>query len=157
GDALEQRFGRWGRRLHELSLGIDEREVQSERPTLQVSAEDTFEHDLLIEDLEPHIQRLSTKAWAGYLRERQQHPDRIARTVVLKLKTSEFRTLTRSLTGPESPTSESALARTASALRQRVDLPASTRYRLVGVGLSGFAEPDGSAAQDDLFGEFSHL
>ncbi len=150
-DALEQRFGRWGRRLHELSVGCDERQVQPERPTLQVSAEDTFEHDLLLEDLRPHIQRLATKTWAGYLRERQQHPDRIARTVVLKLKTGDFRTLTRSLTGPEPPTSEAILAQVASELRERVMLPASTRYRLVGVGLSGFADPDGSAAQDDLF------
>ena len=151
GDALEQRFGRWGRRLHELSCGIDERVVQPERQTLQVSAEDTFEHDLLLEDLRPHIERLAAKAWAGYSRERQQHPDRIARTVVLKLKTSDFRTLTRSLTGPEPPTSEAILADTASVLRQRVNLPQSTRYRLVGVGLSGFSEPDGSAAQEDLF------
>ncbi len=151
GNALEQRFGRWGRRLYELSVGIDEREVQPERPTLQISAEDTFEHDLLLEDLEPHIQRLATKAWAGYLRERQLHPDRIARTVVLKLKTGDFRTLTRSVTGSEPPISEAILAQTASMLRERVDLPASTRFRLVGVGLSGFAEPDGSPAQDDLF------
>ena len=41
---------------------------------------------------------------AGYLRERAQHPDRIARTVVLKLKTAQFRILTRSLTGAEPPT-----------------------------------------------------
>ena len=77
--------------------------------------------------------------------------ERIARTVVLKLKTGDFRTLTRSLTGLEPPTSEVLLARIASDLRERVDLPAGTRFRLVGVGLSGFAEPDGSAAQDDLF------
>ena len=151
GELLEQRFGRWGRRLHELSLGIDERQVQSERATLQVSAEDTFEHDLPLDELEPHIRRMAGKAWAGYLRERQQHPERIARTVVLKLKTSDFRTLTRSLTGAEPPTSEQAFADIACALRERIDLASNTRYRLVGAGLSGFAEPDGSRAQDDLF------
>ena len=151
GEALEQRFGRWGRRLHELSLGIDEREVQAERPTLQVSAEDTFEHDLPLSELEPHIRRMATKAWESYARERRQHPERIARTVVLKLKTSDFRTLTRSLTAAEPPTTEQAFADIACALRERVDLPAHTRYRLVGAGLSGFAEPDGSRAQDDLF------
>ena len=75
----------------------------------------------------------------------------MARTVVLKLKTADFRTLTRSLTAPEPPTSEQALADTACALRARVGLPATTRYRLAGVGLSGFAAPDGSRAQDDLF------
>src|SRR5690348_11902504 len=79
---LEARFGRWGRRLHELSLGIDEREVSAERPTLQVSAEDTFERDLLLGELEPHIRRMAEKAWAGYGREREAHPQRIARTVV---------------------------------------------------------------------------
>ena len=150
-ESLEQRFGRWGRRLHELSNGIDNRSVQPERPTLQISAEDTFEHDLLLGDLQPHIERLAAKAWAGYLRERQQHPERIARTVVLKLKTGDFRTLTRSLTGPEPPTSEALFAGVASDLRARVNLPPNTRYRLVGVGLSGFVEPDGSHAQDDLF------
>ena len=149
--ALEARFGRWGRRLHELSQGIDEREVQTGRPTLQISSEDTFASDLLLDELEPHIRQLATSTWSGYLRERTQHPDRIARTVVLKLKTADFRSLTRSLTGTEPPTSEHALARIACALRARVDLPAGTRYRLAGVGLSGFAEPDGSAAQDDLF------
>ncbi|MEO5830392.1 MAG: DNA polymerase IV, partial [Rhodanobacter sp.] len=50
---LELRFGRWGRRLHELSQGIDEHPVQPDRPTLQISAEDTFEHDLTLDDLEP--------------------------------------------------------------------------------------------------------
>ena len=151
GEALEHQFGRWGRRLHELSLGIDERPVQPERPTLQVSAEDTFAHDLLLEELEPHIRRLAQKAWAGYLREREQHPERVARTVVLKLKTGDFRTLTRSLTAAEPPTSEDAFADIACELRLRVGLPASTRYRLVGAGLSGFAAPDGNRAQDDLF------
>src|SRR5690606_5810573 len=124
---------------------------QGDRPTLQVSSEDTFASDLPLADIEPHIRRLAASTWAGYLRERERHPERIARTVVLKLKTSDFRILTRSLTGPEPPTSEAALADTACALRERVDLPARTRYRLAGVGLSGFAEPDGSPAQDDLF------
>jgi DNA polymerase-4 len=148
---LEARFGRWGRRLHELSLGIDAREVQTERPTVQISSEDTFASDLPLHELEPHIRRLAASTWAGYLRERAQHPDRVARTVVLKLKTGDFRILTRSLTAAEPPTSEHALADVACALRERVGLPASTRYRLAGVGLSGFAEPDGSPAQDDLF------
>ena len=153
-EALEHRFGRWGRRLHELSLGIDERAVQPERLTLQISAEDTFAEDLPLDALEVHIRRLASKAWAGYLRERERHPERIARTVVLKLKTSDFRTLTRSLTGPAPPHSEDAFAAIGCALRDRVELPARTRYRLVGVGLSGFAEADGNPAMDDLFAAF---
>jgi DNA polymerase-4 len=145
--ALEQRFGRWGVRLHELSLGIDEHPVQPERPTMQISAEDTFAEDLALDALEPHICRLAEKTWAGQLRE----PDRLARTVVLKLKTSDFRTLTRSLTAAQRPGSAQELAEIACALRQRVELPAHTRYRLVGVGLSGFIDRDHAKRQGELF------
>jgi DNA polymerase-4 len=149
---LEQCFGRWGRRLHELSFGIDDHPVVSERPTLQVSAEDTFEHDLLLDEIEPHIRRLAEKTWAGYLREREQHDGRIARTVVLKLKTSDFRILTRSLTPAEPPPSLEALAEIACELRSRVALASQTRYRLVGVGLSGFVDRGAFDAQQvDLF------
>ncbi len=145
--ALEQRFGRWGRRLHELANGIDEHPVQPERPTLQISAEDTFEHDLKLDELEPHIRRLADKAWAGYQRERE----RVARTVVLKLKTTDFHTLTRSLTPPQRPRSAQELGTIACALRGRVERPPDSRYRLVGVGLTGFVDRDSYQAQADLF------
>jgi DNA polymerase-4 len=148
---LEQRFGRWGRRLHELSLGIDEHAVEPDRPTLQVSAEDTFEHDLTLDELEPHIRRLAEKTWAAHEREAAGTHGRIARTVVLKLKTADFHTLTRSLTPSTRPASAGELADLACALRARVERPADSRYRLVGVGLSGFVEQDSFVAQGDLF------
>lgn len=138
--ALEQRFGRWGMRLHELAHGIDERAVQPERATLQISSEDTFEQDLLLQELGPHLARLAEKTWEGYLRERERHPQRYARTVVLKLKTEDFRTLTRSLTLPEPIASPQQLLEVACALRERVGLAATQRYRLAGVGVSGFIE-----------------
>jgi len=144
---LEARFGRWGRRLHELSWGIDEHRVEPDRPTLQVSSEDTFEHDLTLEELAPHIRRLAEKTWAGHQREL----GRVARTVVLKLKTSDFRTFTRSFSPPTLPASAQELADLACALRARVMHPAGTRYRLVGVGLAGFVEREGFVDQRDLF------
>jgi len=146
---LEQRFGRWGRRLHELSLGIDEHVVQPNQLTLQVSSEDTFEHDLTLDELEPHIRRLAEKTWAGH--QREALGGRIARTIVLKLKTADFHTLTRSLTPSVRPRSAIELANLACALRERVERPADTRYRLVGVGLSGFVDQDSFIAQSDLF------
>jgi DNA polymerase-4 len=147
--ALEQRFGRWGRRLHELSHGIDEHAVQPERPTLQISAEDTFEHDLKLHELEAHIRRLAEKAWASYQRERE----RVACTVVLKLKTADFRTLTRSFTPPQRPRSAQELGMIACTLRERVERAPECRYRLVGVGLAGFVDRDSYQAQADLFDE----
>ncbi|MFB9067303.1 DNA polymerase IV [Pseudofulvimonas gallinarii] len=147
-EALQQRFGRWGRRLHELSRGIDHNAVQPQRPTLSVSSEDTFADDLPLTALEPHLRRLAEKTWTAGRRE-----SRIARTVVLKLKTADFRVLTRSLTPASPPVSLEAVVRIALDLRDRVDLPASTRYRLAGVGLANFADPDEVIAQSDLFAQ----
>lgn len=145
--ALECRFGQWGRRLHELSLGIDERPVVTQRPALQVSAEDTFESDLRLDEIEPYIRRLSEKAWIAY----QKQPARVARTVVLKLKTAQFRTLTRSLTLHAPPATAADVADIACGLRERVALPSATLYRLVGVGLAGLVDANQFAAQADLF------
>lgn len=144
---LEQRFGRWGRRLYFLAQGIDERPVEPDRPTLQVSSEDTFVSDITLAELEPHIRQLAASTWA---RHQRQH-ERVARTVTLKLKTADFHTLTRSVTPLRRPTSEAELAEIACALRDHVERPADTLYRLVGVGLSGFVDIASQAAQGDLF------
>lgn len=150
---LEALFGRWGMRLHELAHGIDERPVQPERATMQISAEDTFSQDLPLAALEPHIRRLAEKTMAAYLRERALRPQRIARTVVLKVKTADFRILTRSLTEPHPPVDAQALSDSAWRLRERVGLGEDTLYRLVGVGLSGFMDLDEqNDAQPELFG-----
>ena len=82
---LEQKFGRFGLRLHELARGIDDAKVVPDRPTKSISAEDTFEQDVPIAETERMIRRLAERVWAASRKE-----TRIARTVVLKLKTSEF-------------------------------------------------------------------
>jgi DNA polymerase-4 len=144
--ALEKRFGRYGVRLYELARGIDNSEVISDRPTQSVSAEDTFEHDVPLTETEPMIRRLAELAWAASRKE-----VRIARTVVLKLKTSEFKILTRSHTPCSPPSSCEELTRIALSLRERVALSPKQRFRLVGVGLSNFRDPDDASAQSALF------
>jgi DNA polymerase IV len=144
--ALEGTFGRYGLRLHELSRGIDENEVVSDRPTQSISVEDTFEHDVLLAETEPTIRRLAEKLWSASRKEA-----RIARTVVLKLKTSEFKILTRSLTPSSPPSSCEELVEIALVLRERVNLGAAQRYRLIGVGFSNFREPEDAARQPGLF------
>jgi DNA polymerase-4 len=80
---LEHEFGRYGVRLHELARGVDESEVVPDRPTQSISVEDTFEKDVPLSETEPMIRRLAEKLWSASRKE-----SRIARTVVLKLKTS---------------------------------------------------------------------
>ncbi|MDH5824868.1 DNA polymerase IV [Luteimonas sp. RD2P54] len=143
---LERRFGSFGLRLHQRARGIDERPVQPDQPVQSISAEDTFASDLPLEALEPEIRRLAEKAWAATRR-----TDRVGRTVVLKLKTAQFRILTRSHTPDVPPASLAEFTGIAVALCGRVALPGSTRYRLVGVGLAGFRERDELLPQSDLF------
>jgi DNA polymerase IV len=145
--ALEGAFGRYGLRLHEFARGIDENEVVPDRPTQSISVEDTFEQDVLLAETEPMIRRLAEKLWLASRKE-----SRIARTVVLKLKTSEFKILTRSHTSNSFPSSCAELTDVALKLRERVDLCPKQRFRLVGIGLSNFRDPDTTAPQSGLFG-----
>jgi len=144
--ALEQDFGRYGLRLYELARGIDESEVIPDRPTQSISVEDTFVHDVPLSETEPMIRRLAEKLWSASRKE-----SRIARTVVLKLKTSEFKILTRSHTPDSPPSSREELTEIALKLRERVGLGPQQRYRLVGIGLSNFRETERVAAQPALF------
>jgi DNA polymerase-4 len=143
---LEQNFGRYGVRLHDLARGVDESEVVPNRATQSISVEDTFDQDVPLSETEPMIRRLAEKLWSASRKE-----SRIARTVVLKLKTSQFKILTRSHTPDSPPSSCEELTDIALKLRKRVDLGPQQRYRLVGVGLSNFREPEETTAQPVLF------
>jgi DNA polymerase-4 len=143
---LEHRFGRYGVRLYELARGIDDSEVIPNRPPQSISVEDTFEKDVLLPETEPMIRRLTEKLWSASRKE-----PRIARTVVLKLKTSEFKILTRSHTPDSPPSSCEELTDIALKLRERVELGSQQRFRLIGVGLSNFREPEETRAQPALF------
>jgi DNA polymerase-4 len=144
--ALEGTFHSHGVRLYELARGIDENPVIPDRPTQSVSAEDTFERDMPLSETEPMIRQLAEKTWAASRKE-----SRIARTVVLKLKTSEFKILTRSHTPPHPPSSCDDLTFIALSLRDRVSLGPRQRFRLVGVGLSNFSAPENSPSEQELF------
>lgn len=144
---LESRFGRYGVRLYELARGVDNSPVVPDRITKSVSAEDTFEQDVLLGDLEPMIRKLAEKTWTA-----ARNESRIARTVMLKLKTSEFKIFTRSHTPDIPPSSYEELTTIALGLRNRVELNPKQRFRLVGVGLCNFRDPEDAAAQPMLFG-----
>lgn len=137
--------GRYGQRLYELARGIDENPVVPNRPTRSISAEDTFEQDVLLAETEPMIRRLAEKVWAVSRKE-----SRIARTVVLKLKTAEFQVLTGSKTPASPPVSCEELVRIALFLLDKVTLDPKQKFRLAGVGLGSFQDP-GEDVEPSLF------
>jgi DNA polymerase IV len=143
---LEDEFGRYGVRLYELARGVDENPVVPDRPTKSISVEDTFQEDVVLSETEPMIRRLAENLWSA-----SRNESRTARTVVLKLKTSEFKILTRSCTPDVPPSSCEELSDIALRLRERVNLRPHQRYRLVGVGLSNFRDAESTVGQAALF------
>ncbi len=120
---LEDQFGRYGLRLYELARGVDHSNVVPDRPTKSISAEDTLQQDVPLSETTSLIERLAEKVWIGSRKE-----SRIARTVVLKLKTAEFNVLTRSHTPTVPPESCEQLTAIALSLRGRIDLDPQRRF-----------------------------
>ena len=140
--ALHQALGQFASRLLRLSQGQDDSPVRTERRRKSLSAEDTFAVDQPLEALEPVIRRLADKVWAS-----AQRQGYVARTLVLKLKTADFVALTRQQTLATPPATQADFVAALLQLRSRVDRPASTLYRLVGVGFAQI-EPPGPALPD---------
>src|SRR3546814_516824 len=146
---LMARFGRFGERLARFAFGLDDRRVVPERPVKSVSAETTFETDLdALDPLKRSLWRLCKRV-AARLEDRSM----AAATVTLKLKRRDFRILTRRRTVDarlRTPVDVYAVA--LRLLEPEVD---GTRYRLIGVGVSGFADRAAGAVPDlfdpDLF------
>jgi len=130
---LENHFGIYGIRLYQLARGVDHNPVVANRVSKSISAEDTFQVDIPLAETEQQIRRLAEKVWRA-----SQENARGAKTVVLKLKTKEFNSLTRSVTPSVPPSSCDELTTIALALRERVELGPQQLFRLVGVGLSNF-------------------
>lgn len=141
---LVARYGSIGRRLYGIARGMDERRVSAERPTRSVSAETTFEHDVTEA---PHLVR-SVHRLCERVAVRLDAKGLAAGSVMLKLRTADFGTLTRSRTLPR-PTRREELLRNA-ALDMLEPLADGTPYRLIGVGAAALA-PASIADPPDLF------
>jgi DNA polymerase-4 len=141
---LAARFGKFGHRLARFVHGEDEREVTPYRPIKSISAETTFSRDT-----GSGQELIST---AGRLCERvasQLARKRVAGgTVVLKLKTSDFRILTRNRRLAYPTQRAALLLECATALIEKeVD---GRTFRLLGVGVSNLCAAE-EADPADLF------
>jgi DNA polymerase-4 len=142
---LVRRFGAYGLRLSELAQGRDARAVDPEEARKGISAETTFDRDLArIEELEDRLWPCCEKVAARARRE-----GLAGGVVTLKLKTTDFRLITRRRTLPApTQTARAMFAVTRELLRTEAK---GASYRLIGAGLSDLLEA--SSAASDLFGE----
>lgn len=133
---LARRFGEHGLRLHRLAHGQDGRAVDPEDERKGMSKETTFDVDLstaeaLEAELWPLCEQLAAKA-------RKENVS--ARVVVLKLKTAEFRLLTRRRTlADPTRTARTLFAEGRELLRRELD---GRRFRLIGIGMADLVEGD---------------
>jgi DNA polymerase-4 len=137
-ETLKQHFGEYGSRLWELSRGIDERPVVPDREAKSVSHETTFAED--IDDME------ALRSWAIELTEqvarRLRRNNLRGRTVHLKVRFSDFQTITRSTTLTRSTNVTQEIWQAANEMLS-TRLPTGHRaVRLLGVGVSGFDNAD---------------
>jgi DNA polymerase-4 len=141
-----------GSHLSQLARNIDERPVTPERATKSIGNEETFATDVRARsDLEREIVRLSDRV-AGRLR----HAGLEARTITLKVRFADFRTITRSHTEPEATALSTDIAATARALLAPIDIGAGVR--LLGVSGSQLVQPSARQGVLDLAGddEYDH-
>jgi DNA polymerase-4 len=129
-DVLAGHFGESGRHLWELAHGCDDRAVVPDREAKSISSETTFAHDLDDADTLRGILLDLVEQVAGRLR---QHGLR-ARTIDLKLRSSDFRTRTRSLSLAEPSDVTDEIWQAASTLFERALTPDVLPARLLGVG-----------------------
>ena len=123
-----------GTQLHRLSHGLDDRPVEPDVAAKSISHEETFPTDVADRArLEREIVRL-----ADAVADRLRRSGSYARTIQLKVRHGTFQTITRSLTIAGGTDDGVEIARTARALLDEVDV--SGGVRLIGVGVSGFAD-----------------
>jgi len=132
---LMKRYGTMGQHLYDYSRGDDKRKIDNTSLTKSISSETTFNEDIndyeiLCNELWPLCEKVSKglkqKKYAG-------------RSLSLKLKSADFKQITRSLTLPDPTQLAEKIYRTGKMLLKKE--ATGTSYRLIGIGLSELCDP----------------
>jgi DNA polymerase-4 len=149
-DLLVREFGSMGLRLHALARGEDETPIAGESESISMSREVTYGVDLVnSEEIEAEVRRL-----ARIVAEELRDASMLCRTIRIKVRYPDFRTITRQIrvsVGTDSGSLIEALA--VHLLRERADLD-ERGVRLIGVGVSALGPA--TARQLSLF-DSSHV
>jgi len=141
---LHDRFGGMGERLWHLARGEDARRVSAHTPVKGLSNETTFNEDTNDPDiLDGHLWRMAEKV-SG----RAKAKDKAGRVVTLKLKTSDFKLISKRQSLRSPTQMADTIYRTARALFDQVGDRGP--YRLLGVGISELTSADAADTSGDL-------
>jgi DNA polymerase IV len=135
--ALQAHFGSSADWYWRICRGIDEREVKPDRPYKSVSAERTFDEDLIEpERLAAELERIAGYAWA-----RVECAEVAGRTVTLKVKFGDFTLITRSKSFAAPVPGLDAFTLAGQALLAALH-PLPKGIRLLGLGLHNLSEEE---------------
>ncbi len=128
-----KRFGKPGKFYFRIVRGIDDRQVQPNRETKSIGAEDTFRYDLTtLEEM-----NIELEAIAEIIYNRLKRLSMKGRTVTVKIKYHDFKLATRSQSFPEPVGDFETILETAKKLLAGV-ITNDTKIRLLGISLSNF-------------------
>jgi len=144
-DWLIQRFGKLGEHIFRLANGLDKREVISDAKAKSISSETTFESDIQDEEVLLALLSQLTEQVAARLRVKELK----GKTVSIKIRFHDFKTITRSKTLSESTFHTAPIWQAVKHLFLEVLKVTPVPLRLVGVSVSGFSSND--MRQGDLF------
>ena len=130
-------FGQRAEGVRLRSVGLDDEPVHTERITKSVSSETTFPDDIGdTEELRRVLEEL-----AGGVAESLERKGLRGRTVTVKMRLADFTTFTRQST-LATPSNEPGPVRDLAWRLLSAELTTGRTFRLLGVGVSNFAEPD---------------
>jgi len=136
-EILKQAVGSWAESLRRLSFGEDSRPVEPNRERKSIGCEETYAKDLAdVEAIRREVEALARHA-AGILERKEV----VARTVVLKLRYSNFETITRSETREPATRDADEITLRATALIAKTEA-GRRAVRLLGVSLHGLQSPE---------------
>lgn len=145
---LAAHFGNSALWLHNLARGIDHRRVKSNRPLKSLGGERTFFNDLIADtEIREALAHVCTVVW-----DRAAKRGARGRTVTLKLRYADFRTITRAKSVPFAIADGAGLLAVGEAILAPL-LPTEQGIRLLGVTLSKFEgeeDEEEAAGPDDL-------
>jgi DNA polymerase-4 len=144
-EVLVMQFGRsYGAWLYDAAHGIDERPLVTHSEPVSMSRETTFERDLHAKRDKPELGAVFTRL-ATQVAEDLQRKGYVGRSIGIKLRFEDFKTVTRDMT-IELPTADAATIRLAAGLcLKRVDL--ARRIRLLGVRVGALQRAPGASAR----------
>ena len=131
-ELLKNVVGSWAESLRQLAFGVDERAVNPNQERKSIGCEETYAKDLAeIEPIRAEVERMARRTAEILGRKKLR-----ARTVVLKLRYANFRTITRSQTREPATDSGDEIAGRAVGLLEKTDAGRAP-VRLLGVSVHG--------------------